>query len=344
MWAPHLVHGPLEVPQTALDRFAFIDDEMRRKYAAMVYYVDKLIGRVVAALQAKGMWDDLIWWSASDNGGPVYKGGGGNNHPLRGAKMSNWEGGVRVNAYLSGGYLSFGPLVPTIPIHLPPLPPSLPPSYHIPDTCPIYPFYLPFFSGGYLPSSVHGSVAYGLSALCDVYTTLCALAGVDPTDNLAAAAGLPPVDGVNLWPWIIGEVASSPRIEVPLGAAGSGGSTIVQGLIRADGWKLLTGEVGYSMWQGSLYPNKTSEKLNPNIVCDCGTPTMVNLQCSLAGGGTSHHITSHHPIVLTHCLCPHTHKLLLNFVILPLLFPFPCCSPLLAVLSTLFPSLYCSLW
>ena len=248
MWAPHLVHGPLEVPQTALDRFAFIDDETRRKYAAMVYYVDKLIGRVVAALQAKGMWDDLIWWSASDNGGPVYKGGGGNNHPLRGGKHSNWEGGVRVNAYMSGGYL---------------------------------------------PSSLHGSVAYGLSALCDVYTTLCALAGVDPTDDLAVAAGLPLVDGVNLWPWIIGEAPSSPRIEVPLGATnaevrhrpnrhGRGGSgdendtgTIVQGLIRADGWKLLIGNVSQSFWQGPLYPNVTSEKLNDtnSLYVDCGIPS-----------------------------------------------------------------------
>jgi arylsulfatase I/J len=69
MWSPHLVHTPLEVPQIALDHFDFIDDITRRKYAAMVYYVDTLIGRVIDALKAKGMWNDLIWWSASDNGG-----------------------------------------------------------------------------------------------------------------------------------------------------------------------------------------------------------------------------------------------------------------------------------
>ena len=258
MWAPHLVHAPLEVPQTALDLFAFIEDDTRRKYAAMVYYVDTLIGRVVAALHAKDMWNDLIWMSASDNGGPVYPGAGGNNHPLRGGKHSNWEGGVRVNAYISGGYL---------------------------------------------PSSVHGRVAYGLSAICDVYTTFCGIAGVDPTDELAAASGLPPVDGVNLWPWVIGEVATSPRREVPLGATNAevghrpskggnnskdqndtGGNnsndqkdsgTIVQGLIQADGWKLLIGNVSQSFWQGPIYPNSTSEQKNntKSQHVDCGVPS-----------------------------------------------------------------------
>jgi len=44
----------------------------------------------------------------SDNGGPTYAipgigYGGANNLPLRGGKMSDWEGGIRVNAFISGG-------------------------------------------------------------------------------------------------------------------------------------------------------------------------------------------------------------------------------------------------
>lgn len=43
----------------------------------------------------------------SDNGGPIYQNGhsGGINWPLKGGKVSNWEGGIRVNAFVSGGLL-----------------------------------------------------------------------------------------------------------------------------------------------------------------------------------------------------------------------------------------------
>ena len=47
-----------------------------------------------------GAQDTLIVWS-SDNGGD----GAANNFPLRGAKFSNWEGGIRVGAFVSGGWL-----------------------------------------------------------------------------------------------------------------------------------------------------------------------------------------------------------------------------------------------
>jgi len=40
---------------------------------------------------------------SSDNGASVK--GSGSNHPLRGAKNSNWEGGLRVPAFVTGGFL-----------------------------------------------------------------------------------------------------------------------------------------------------------------------------------------------------------------------------------------------
>lgn len=57
---------------------------------AMVNFLDGLVGRVVAALQAKGMWDNTLWVSSADNGGAIYQSGaaGGNNFPLRGGKVS----------------------------------------------------------------------------------------------------------------------------------------------------------------------------------------------------------------------------------------------------------------
>jgi len=74
---------------------------------AMVNYLDTNIGKVVDALKAKGMYDDTLITFNADNGGPVYNNGtaGANNYPLRGGKMSNFEGGVRVNAFISGGFV-----------------------------------------------------------------------------------------------------------------------------------------------------------------------------------------------------------------------------------------------
>ena len=62
----------------------------------MVGYMDAVVGNVTALVKAKGMWPNTLFVSSSDNGGPLYAGAGGNNHPLKGGKVSDWEGGVRV--------------------------------------------------------------------------------------------------------------------------------------------------------------------------------------------------------------------------------------------------------
>merc|ERR1719454_1494604 len=71
----------------------------------MVFYLDEAVGELVKALRGKGMWDNTLLVFVSDNGGPIYEPGAANNHPLRGGKLSDWEGGVRTNAFLSGGYV-----------------------------------------------------------------------------------------------------------------------------------------------------------------------------------------------------------------------------------------------
>lgn len=48
---------------------------------------------MVAALKARGLWENTLWVSSADNGGPVEF-SGANNWPLKGGKFSNWgEGG-----------------------------------------------------------------------------------------------------------------------------------------------------------------------------------------------------------------------------------------------------------
>ncbi len=98
-YAPHIVHDPLEVPQDYVDKFSFIDDLDRQHYHAMVNYLDDVIGEVVTALKDKGLWDNLLLVTSTDNGGPLYIGGGANNFPLKGGKMSDWQGGIRGNAF-----------------------------------------------------------------------------------------------------------------------------------------------------------------------------------------------------------------------------------------------------
>jgi len=106
-WSPHIVHTPLQVPQAELDRFSFIDEASRRYYHAMVYFVDEAIGQVTQKLKDEGIWDNTVIALHADNGGPIYHSGvaGANNYPLKGGKMSNWDGGIRVNAFVSGGFL-----------------------------------------------------------------------------------------------------------------------------------------------------------------------------------------------------------------------------------------------
>ena len=108
VWSSHLVHYPLQVPSEYVERFSFIDDENRKLNHAMANYLDDAIGQVVALLKERDMWNNTILAFHSDNGGEIMGAGicGGNNFPLRGGKFSNFEGGIRVNAFISGGALS----------------------------------------------------------------------------------------------------------------------------------------------------------------------------------------------------------------------------------------------
>ena len=70
----------------------------RQTYAAMVTALDDAVGDILDALEEKGIADNTLVLFFSDNGGAVKF--GGNNKPLRGAKHTVWEGGVRVPAII----------------------------------------------------------------------------------------------------------------------------------------------------------------------------------------------------------------------------------------------------
>jgi arylsulfatase A-like enzyme len=87
-------HSPLQASEKYLARFAGIQNEKRRTYAAMVSAVDDGAGKVLGKLRELGLEDDTLVVFLSDNGGPADN--GSDNGPLRGGKGGPHEGGIRV--------------------------------------------------------------------------------------------------------------------------------------------------------------------------------------------------------------------------------------------------------
>ena len=86
-------HTPLEAKEEDLALFLGIEDEKRRTYAAMVYALDRGVGKIVDALRETGQLGSTLIIFLSDNGGRLDR--GGNNFPLRAGKGSVHEGGYR---------------------------------------------------------------------------------------------------------------------------------------------------------------------------------------------------------------------------------------------------------
>ncbi len=93
------VHTPMEATDARLKRFASIQDNQRRTYAAMLTAMDEAIGKVIEKLRSAGLEENTLLVFFSDNGGPTMKGttiNGSRNTPLRGSKRQTLEGGIRV--------------------------------------------------------------------------------------------------------------------------------------------------------------------------------------------------------------------------------------------------------
>ncbi|MEM7015354.1 MAG: sulfatase-like hydrolase/transferase [Verrucomicrobiota bacterium] len=102
--APHFGKGyspkdaaPVNImqPQAAdLKRVEFIDDKIRREFAAMTVSLDDGVGKVLEALDDTDLAKETLVMFLTDHGGdPVY---GGSNTPFRGDKATLFEGGLRV--------------------------------------------------------------------------------------------------------------------------------------------------------------------------------------------------------------------------------------------------------
>lgn len=251
-YAPHVAHCPLQVPQSYLDQFDFIENDeglcqkqtdnivgpnstappysCRKQYHAMVKLLDDILGSLVDRLKERGMWENTVMVVTSDNGGPVSNVGesAATNYPLRGGKYSDWEGGVRSVAFVSGGYI---------------------------------------------PKERRGQVVRDPIHICDWYATLPALAGIlvgEEESTKTDDKKVPPVDAVDVWSLIAGDRGKvstdstvPPRFEIPLSHSG---------LLQGD-YKLLWNDkkkIGIAGWTYPTYPNadtKPDEIANQTVDC-----------------------------------------------------------------------------
>jgi hypothetical protein len=91
-------------------------DDWRKVLCSMIVELDDTAAALVATYKMLDMWDNTLMLFSTDNGGmvrfdidnkgqPRTPASVGSNWPLRGTKMSLFEGGVRGVAFLSGGAL-----------------------------------------------------------------------------------------------------------------------------------------------------------------------------------------------------------------------------------------------
>lgn len=110
------VHAPHQVPERYKAPYMHLK-EPRRTYAGMLAVLDEAVGQITEAIDRKGMRQDTLFLFSSDNGGPA-PGRVTSNGPLRGAKGTLYEGGVRVPAFATWqGHLKAGSVV-NAPLHV----------------------------------------------------------------------------------------------------------------------------------------------------------------------------------------------------------------------------------
>ncbi|MBN8249382.1 MAG: arylsulfatase [Verrucomicrobia bacterium] len=104
-------HTPYLAPKEVIAKYAHVTDPTRRTYCAMVEILDENVGKVVAALDRKGLRGNTLVLFHSDNGGTrdaMFAGQMADvsqikmpcdNGPYRGGKGQLFEGGCRVAAF-----------------------------------------------------------------------------------------------------------------------------------------------------------------------------------------------------------------------------------------------------
>jgi arylsulfatase B len=165
------------------------------------------------------------------------------SYPLRGAKFSNWQGGIRVPAFVSGGF------VPTARRGL-----------KLSGMATLWDVFATFGELG------------GLSSAEAVADPVADAAGLPPVDSIAqwgywsGATARPPRT----------ELAIGGALGNSHGDGARFLQTTVEGLI-SDDLKLLLGEFAEAIWTGPHFPNTTSNASEWLTTADCRRGCLFNL-------------------------------------------------------------------
>ena len=208
------VHSPLEVPEEYTKPYSHIKDKNRRIYAGMVAAMDEAIKNITQQLQSSGLWNNTLLVFSADNGGQTLS--GGNNWPLRGRKLTLWEGGVRAVGFVHGKMLNA-------------------PNPNI-------------FTNNEL---IHISDWYPTllsAAQCQVMPGTQSLDGFDQWKTISTYAKSPRTEILhNIDPYFI-PLYRKLKFTNKNNVIQNGFDTSIHAGIRVGDWKLLTGEVGDDRW------------------------------------------------------------------------------------------------
>lgn len=243
-WAPHIVHCPLQVPRDWLDLHRLPDDEPLCQAQTPYIFPGSNTSDYACRSQHTAMlalWDTILGnvtaaleakgWMPETLITLHSDNGGAIDLPENAANNYPLRGGKYSD--FSGGVLVTG-----------------------------------FVGGGYVPPSVRGTTTNASMHVADWLATYSGLAGITPTDPLAAAAGLPGYDSLDLWPFLSGSNSTPPRYEIPVSSF-----SLVQGH-----WKYIDHKIIDGGYQGPVFPNASSPNSQPaNDGLNCAAGCLFNL-------------------------------------------------------------------
>lgn len=92
-------HDPFQAKKSDFDKYASVKDTTVRVYYGMITGLDNAIGRINHKLKQLGLDKNTLVVFTSDNGGATYT-RATDNKPLRGGKLSHFEGGINIPFFI----------------------------------------------------------------------------------------------------------------------------------------------------------------------------------------------------------------------------------------------------